>query len=76
MYYTKEENLINFDFWSGARSHKFNDDELKEIEFSLQEFYHDRPPTETEINDLFWHEERFLCECIGLRYGEYEERFD
>ena len=41
---------------------------------SLEDLYHERTPTETDINDLFWFEEKFLCECIGLDFEEYEER--
>tara|TARA_Y100000401_G_C8130663_1_gene129927 strand:+ start:48 stop:272 length:225 start_codon:yes stop_codon:yes gene_type:complete len=74
MEYTKELNLTNFEFWSEAKKHEFTYNELKEIEFHLEELYHERTPTETEINDLFWFEEKFLCECIGLDFEEYENR--
>lgn len=74
MEYTKDLNLTNFNFWSGAKQHEFTYNELKEIEFSLGDFYCDKTPTETEINDLFWFEEKFLCECIGLDFEEYENR--
>ena len=74
MYYTKELNLTNFNFWSGAKQHEFTYNELKEIEFSLQDLYYEKPPTDTEINDMFWFEEKFLCECIGLDFDEYEQR--
>jgi hypothetical protein len=26
--------------------------------------------TETEINDMFWFEEEFLCECLGIDFEE------
>ena len=74
MNYTKELDLTNFSFWSGGKQHEFTYNELKEIEFSLEDLYHDKRPTETEINDLFWFEEEFLCECIGLDFQEYENR--
>ena len=74
MNYTKDLNLTNFKFWSGAKQHEFTYNELKEIEFSLEDFYHAKPPSETDINDLFWFEEEFLCECIGLNYKIYEQR--
>jgi hypothetical protein len=74
MDYTKQLNLTNFDFWSGAKQHEFTHTELKEIEEYLEDLYHEKPPTETEINDLFWFEEKFLCECIGLDFEEYENR--
>ena len=74
MIYTKELDLVNFNFWSGAKQHEFTYEELKDIEISLEEFFQDRPPTETEINDTFWFNEEFLCECLGLDFEEYENR--
>ena len=74
MNYTKDLNLTNFKFWSGAKQHEFTYNELKELEFVLEDLYHQEPPTETQINDLFWFEEQFLCESIGLDFEEYENR--
>lgn len=70
---SRELNLVNFKFWSGAKYHSFKHSELKEIENSLEELYPEGT-TETTINDLFWFEEQFLCECIGLNFEEYENR--
>jgi hypothetical protein len=67
-------NLRNFEFWSGAKDHKFTYEELKKIEFHIEEFY-PNGVDETTINDLFWFEEKFLCEVIGVDYNnEYLER--
>ena len=74
MKYTTELNLTDFNFWSGAKDHEFTYTELKELEYILEDIYHEEPPTETQINDLFWFEEQFLCECIGLDFEEYENR--
>tara|TARA_B110000977_G_C10974018_1_gene453446 strand:- start:171 stop:395 length:225 start_codon:yes stop_codon:yes gene_type:complete len=74
MQYTTELNLTNFNFWSGAKQHEFTYSELKEIEYSLEDLYHEKQPSETDINDLFWFEEEFLCECIGVDFEEYENR--
>ena len=74
MEYTKELNLTNFEFWSGGKQHEFTYNELKEIEKHFEELYYEKPLTETEINDLFWFEEEFLCKCIGLDYEEYQNR--
>lgn len=73
MQVTKELNLQNFDFWSGAKEHDFTYSELIEIESQLDDLYPDGCE-ETQINDLFWSEEEFLCECLGLDYDEYLER--
>ena len=74
MKYTTELNLTDFNFWSGAKDHEFTYTELKELEYILEDIYHEEPPTETQINDLFWFEEQFLCECIGVDFEEYENR--
>jgi len=66
-------NLTNFNFWSSAKNHSFTYNELKEIEFQLEEIYNDGME-EVQINDLFWFEEEFLCELIGLKYKKYLKR--
>jgi len=68
-----ELNLTNFDFWSGAKNHSFIYNELKELEFHLDELYPEGC-SETDINDLFWFEEEFLCECLDIDFNEYLER--
>jgi hypothetical protein len=70
---TRELDLLNFEFWSGAKDHSFTYSELTELENSLEDLYPDGT-TETTINDLFWFEDEFLCECIGLDFEEYEQR--
>ena len=74
MRYTKELDLTNFKFWSGAKQHEFTYNELKELENILEDLYHENPPTETEINDLFWFEEETLCEWLNLDYNKYLNR--
>lgn len=71
---TSELNLTTFEFWSGAKDHKFTYNELQEIESQLEDIYPDGM-TETEVNDLFWFEDETLCEWIGLDYENgYLER--
>tara|TARA_R110000765_G_scaffold354305_2_gene444412 strand:+ start:728 stop:949 length:222 start_codon:yes stop_codon:yes gene_type:complete len=70
---TRELNLQTFVFWMGAKEHCFTYSELGEIESQLDDFY-PNGTTETNINDLFWFEEEFICECLGLNYDEYLER--
>jgi len=71
---TKELNLTNFEFWSGAKQHEFTYNELKQLEYILEDLYHEKPPTETDINDLFWFEEETFCEWLNLDYNEYLNR--
>ena len=70
---TKELSLTEFKFWSGAKQHEFTYSELKELEYTLEDLYPEGC-SETDINDLFYFEEEFLCECIGLDYNEYLSR--
>ena len=72
---TKELDLVNFTFWSGAKQHNFTYNELKYIENVLEDLFCDEPASETDINDLFWFEDEYLCECIGLDYDEYLNRY-
>lgn len=71
---TSELNLRDFQFWSGAKQHEFTLSELDDLEYSIKELYLEELSdkfegiTETQINDLFWFEEEFLCECIGVDY--------
>ena len=71
---TKELNLTNFDFWSGAKDHNFTYNELKELEAQIEELFFEEAPTETDINDLSWFETDQLCEWIGLDIEEYNDR--
>ena len=65
---TTELNLNTFNFWSGAKQHNFTYNELKDLEYTLEDLYPEGC-SETEINDLFWFEEEFLCECIGVDFN-------
>ena len=61
-----EKDLTNFDFWSGAvlLANRLTYIELKQITKQLEEFYPEGM-TDTQINDLFWFDEDFICEMIG-----------
>jgi hypothetical protein len=74
MEYTKQLNLTEFNFWSGAKQHEFTYNELRELEYTIEDLFHEKPPTETEINDLFWFEEEMLCSFIGINFNEYLNR--
>ena len=67
MIINKNIDLKNFEFWAGAKdlADLLTRDELQQIEFNLEDIFHDKTPSETDINDLFWFEEDFICEMIG-----------
>lgn len=68
----KEENLTNFEFWSGAKNtvEYLTWEELETIESMLEEMYPDGMD-ETDINDFFWFEEDTIAEWLG--YEDFEE---
>lgn len=72
---TTEKNLTNFKFWSGAKAlaNKLTYAELDWISQQLEELYPDGM-TETQINDLFWFEEDFICEMINENIQSVLER--
>ena len=61
-----EKDLTNFNFWSGAvlLANRLTYTELKQITSQLEELYPEGM-TDTQINDLFWFDEDFICEMIG-----------
>lgn len=78
MRYIKEESLANFEFWSGAkdRAELLTYSELKELDSFVEEIFEGReePPTETEINDLFWFDFDIICEHLGMTEEELDKR--
>jgi hypothetical protein len=74
MQYIVEENLSNFNFWSGGadRAKLFTLEQLDEIEEHLCEIFGDEIPTDTQINDLFWFDVDVVAGLIGVRLDEDE----
>ena len=71
----KHENLTEFEFWSGAKDtvKHLTDEELDIIEEILGDLEPDGL-SETEINDLFWHEADLIAEWLG--YEDFDEIMD
>ena len=67
----REENLSNFEFWSGARSNaeEFTLEELDRIGEELEALdCEGNGYDETQINDLMWFEPEYLASLIGLEW--------
>ena len=62
----REESLVDFKFWSGAKdsAEKLTDQELDQIELALEEAYPEGMD-ETDINDFFWHDFDEILAWIG-----------
>lgn len=71
----KEESLINFEFWQGAKStaDRLSNDELLSIEDALDDIYPEGL-TDVQLNDIFWFDLEFLLELIGLTEDEFLAR--
>lgn len=70
----KDEYLVNFEFWSGAkdRASQLTPDEFERIESELEQLYPDGM-SETELNDLFWFDFEWVVSLLGY---ESEEEFE
>lgn len=66
--------LHNFKPWSGAIS-VFNRLTTEEID-TLEEILIDSGQilSSTEINDIFWFEDEWICEVLGIDHEEFWER--
>lgn len=67
----REENLSNFEFWSGAISNaeEFTLEELDRIGEELEALDCEGDGyDETQINDLMWFEPEYLASLIGLEW--------
>ena len=73
---TKELDLTNFEFWSGAKlfADKLTYTELKELEPIIEDIYNDEDITETQLNDLFWFDDELLCEWININIDDVYNR--
>ena len=68
----REISLHEFDFWAGAKDRVkyLTRDELEQIEERLEEICPEGL-SETDLNDLFWHEDDLIAEWLG--YENFEE---
>ena len=67
------DTLSNFDFWSGGKDNaeRLTREELDELTNILEDLYPEGMD-ETQINDLFWFDFKYVCELLGLEYNEDE----
>lgn len=61
-------SLRNFDAWSGAKNTKqliLDNGKESDFEFMLEDLYPDGM-TDTQLNDILWFEEDWICEMLGI----------
>tara|TARA_B100000424_G_scaffold218326_1_gene176632 strand:- start:67 stop:282 length:216 start_codon:yes stop_codon:yes gene_type:complete len=63
-------NMENFNAWSGAK-HTLktikDHNKIKELELLLEQEFFEKPPTETQINDLLWFEDQYIFEQLNIK---------
>jgi hypothetical protein len=71
---TTETSLNNFEFWSSAKHNAslLTSAQLDAIESTLDEVYPDGM-SDTELNDLFWHDFDTVLDWIGTDYETLTE---
>tara|TARA_R100000781_G_scaffold66689_1_gene42131 strand:+ start:682 stop:900 length:219 start_codon:yes stop_codon:yes gene_type:complete len=61
-------SLRNFDAWSGAKGTKqliLDNNKEDDFEFMMEDLYPDGM-TDTQLNDILWFEEDWICETLGI----------
>jgi hypothetical protein len=61
-------SLRNFEAWSGAKDTKqliLDNGKESDFEFMLEDLYPDGM-TDTQLNDILWFEEDWICEMLGI----------
>tara|TARA_R110002012_G_scaffold294008_2_gene489873 strand:+ start:156 stop:386 length:231 start_codon:yes stop_codon:yes gene_type:complete len=73
--YKENISLTDFEFWSGGKDFADNltDTELKEVEFHLEDLFPEGM-TETQINDIFWFDDGWICKMLRLDIDEVYNR--
>lgn len=69
MKYYVEQSLANFKFWEGGkdRADNLTCEELEKLDGLLPQVFGEEPPSDNEINDLFWFDFKTVCSLLG--YG-------
>lgn len=70
MKYYVDDSLTNFKFWSGAvdNAKELTYDEMQQLDDILPEYFGEEPPSDTDINDMFWMEFETICHALGYAY--------
>lgn len=74
-----EISLENFEAWSGGKdtlNRVFNEGKCSQLESILEDLYPDGM-TDTELNDLLWHDSDTVFEWLGIRtYDQIKEELE
>ena len=69
------DSLLDFEPWSYAvsRYETLTAKQLEQLDAELEQLYPDGM-TDTEVNDMFWHDDDWVAELLGFRNWEHLER--
>ena len=73
--YNENTQLHSFDAWSGAKDTKetiMENNKENEFDSLIEELYPDGL-TDTQLNDILWHDSEWVLETLGISEEEEEE---
>lgn len=66
-------NLKDFHAWSGGKAtltYLIKHNLVDKAEDAIVDLFAREPISETELNDILWFEDEYLCECLGITLDE------
>ena len=69
-----ETSIRNFDAWSGAKETQeliLEHGKEKDFDYLMEELYPDGL-SETQLNDLLWHDSEWVLDSLNIRLDEEE----
>jgi len=70
-----ETSIRNFDAWSGAKETQeliLEHGKEKDFDYLMEELYPDGL-SETQLNDILWHDSEWVLDSLNIRLDEEEE---
>lgn len=69
----KDIDLSEFEFWAGAKENYelLNEEQSRQLQFIIEDLYPDGIE-EVTLNDIFWFDFDWLCECLDTTWEELQ----
>ena len=67
-----EISIRDFDAWSGAKDTIIENNKEEEFDSLIEELYPDGL-TDTQLNDILWHDSQWVLDTLGISEEEEEE---
>ena len=74
MIITSEMYLRNFQPWAGGKAtfNRLTTEEIDRLDEIFESEFH--TISETELNDIFWFEDEWICELLGIDHEKFWKR--